>query len=212
MRKAFTLIELLVVIAIVAVLAALLFPVLAKARERAKASQCIANLKQIGVANQQYLQDWNERFPYAFESRLVREGRRPAISQTMASYVPDPGVWRCPSDTGEIYRNTQAGLPVGPPPFYSDTMSLTSYDYLGVGWDRDYGGLAGYYGGYPVTVVKDPVRAVWACEIRPWHEKDRASESMFTSPARHNVLHCDGHVDQRTRNQLVDDAIDGTGY
>src|SRR6478672_9973524 len=64
-RNGFTLIELLVVIAIIAILAAILFPVFAQARERARTATCISNLRQIGVANQMYVQDYDERFPFA---------------------------------------------------------------------------------------------------------------------------------------------------
>ncbi len=62
--RAFTLIELLVVIAIIAILAAILFPVFAKAREKARQSSCQSNLKQIGVAVMQYVQDYDETFPW----------------------------------------------------------------------------------------------------------------------------------------------------
>lgn len=62
-KRAFTLIELLVVIAIIAILAAILFPVFAKARERAQATACLSNLKQWGVAFQAYATDNNEKFP-----------------------------------------------------------------------------------------------------------------------------------------------------
>ena len=58
-RKGFTLIELLVVIAIIAILAAILFPVFATARERARASSCLSNIKQINVAMQMYAADWD---------------------------------------------------------------------------------------------------------------------------------------------------------
>lgn len=61
-NAAFTLIELLVVIAIIAILAAILFPVFAQARERARAATCVSNLKQIGLAAQMYAQDYDERF------------------------------------------------------------------------------------------------------------------------------------------------------
>lgn len=63
MRRGFTLIELLVVIAIIAILAAILFPVFAKAREKARQSSCQSNLKQLGLAILQYVQDYDERFP-----------------------------------------------------------------------------------------------------------------------------------------------------
>jgi prepilin-type N-terminal cleavage/methylation domain-containing protein/prepilin-type processing-associated H-X9-DG protein len=62
-RSGFTLIELLVVIAIIAVLAAILFPVFARARESARTSSCASNLKQVGLGLMQYLQDYDERFP-----------------------------------------------------------------------------------------------------------------------------------------------------
>ncbi|MBI5831466.1 MAG: DUF1559 domain-containing protein [Armatimonadetes bacterium] len=63
-RQGFTLIELLVVIAIIAILAAILFPVFAKAREKARQASCLNNLKQIGVGLMQYVQDYDESMPY----------------------------------------------------------------------------------------------------------------------------------------------------
>ncbi len=65
-RKGFTLIELLVVIAIIAILAAILFPVFAQAREKARAITCISNLKQIGLGTMQYVQDYDETYPLGY--------------------------------------------------------------------------------------------------------------------------------------------------
>ena len=62
-RSGFTLVELLVVIAIISVLAAILFPVFARARENARRTSCLSNQKQLGLAFTQYFQDYDEQFP-----------------------------------------------------------------------------------------------------------------------------------------------------
>jgi prepilin-type N-terminal cleavage/methylation domain-containing protein/prepilin-type processing-associated H-X9-DG protein len=66
MRPGFTLIELLIVTAIIAILAAILFPVFAQARERARAAGCLSNERQLGMAAALYGQDWDERFPQIY--------------------------------------------------------------------------------------------------------------------------------------------------
>src|SRR5205809_4417491 len=92
-RQAFTLIELLVVIAIIAILAAILFPVFARAREKARQISCLSNLKNIGTATLMYLQDYDETFP----SGLVY-----AVPGTEI-----PGNW------AEMYRRTPASSKLG---------------------------------------------------------------------------------------------------
>ncbi len=74
MRRAFTLIELLVVIAIIAILAAILFPVFAQAREKARATNCLSNTKQIGLAMAMYTEDNDSSYPIAYEADAARVG------------------------------------------------------------------------------------------------------------------------------------------
>ena len=83
----FTLIELLVVIAIIAILAAILFPVFAQARERARAISCLSNLKQMGTALQMYQQDYDGHFHDANNPKATaRPNRRLMVSGRTARY------------------------------------------------------------------------------------------------------------------------------
>lgn len=94
-RTAFTLIELLVVIAIISILAAILFPVFARARESARRASCMSNLKQIGLGAMMYVQDYDGRFPY---SQIVRSDMGWTTSE-------DPGYSDFPS--GSVVWETQ---------------------------------------------------------------------------------------------------------
>ena len=99
-RKGFTLIELLVVIAIIAILAAILFPVFAKAREKARQSSCTSNVKQIALAMLQYAQDYDETFirrtysDHATDHTIIGNPRTP-----LAPYIKSDQIWKCPSRT-----------------------------------------------------------------------------------------------------------------
>ena len=90
MKKGFTLIELLVVIAIIAILAAILFPVFAQAREKARQTSCLSNLKQIGTAMMLYTDDNHETFP------MVRNGYQTS-HQCLVHYTKTCDVFFCPS-------------------------------------------------------------------------------------------------------------------
>ncbi len=91
--KGFTLIELLVVIAIIAILAAILFPVFARAREKARQTSCLSNLKQIGTAMMMYVQDYDDTFPLAYTAGSPRWSG----IQVMYPYVKNAQVFNCPS-------------------------------------------------------------------------------------------------------------------
>jgi prepilin-type N-terminal cleavage/methylation domain-containing protein/prepilin-type processing-associated H-X9-DG protein len=95
-RSAFTLIELLVVIAIIAILAAILFPVFAQAREKARQSTCVSNMKQIGLATQMYTQDYDEALP----RRWVLNGAGVVTSWRLIlqPYMKNEQVLICPSN------------------------------------------------------------------------------------------------------------------
>ena len=109
--KAFTLIELLVVIAIIAILAAILFPVFARARENARRSSCQSNMKQIGLAFMQYTQDYDERLPINPNSASSTTSWDVCISPYAGIQVKpnaSPLVFRCPSDSSADTRRSYA--------------------------------------------------------------------------------------------------------
>jgi prepilin-type N-terminal cleavage/methylation domain-containing protein/prepilin-type processing-associated H-X9-DG protein len=99
-RSGFTLIELLVVIAVIAVLAAILFPVFTHAREKARQTLCLSNLKQLGAATALYMQDWDETLP-ASPQKLARRFEEPkahpSFLRDLLPYVKTMAVFVCPS-------------------------------------------------------------------------------------------------------------------
>jgi prepilin-type N-terminal cleavage/methylation domain-containing protein/prepilin-type processing-associated H-X9-DG protein len=107
MRRAFTLIELLVVIAIIAILAAILFPVFAQAREAARKTQCASNIKNLGTAMLMYTQDYDEQLPLAayavggFDFLTWHDLAEP--------YVKNKAIWLCPSS--QVSKTDANGRP-----------------------------------------------------------------------------------------------------
>src|SRR6266496_4052376 len=110
-RTGFTLIELLVVIAIIAILAAILFPVFAQARDKARQATCLSNLKQVGLGLAMYNQDYDEKMPsvcswgkawnHGSAATLcppLEKAKVPAYFQDfLVPYVKNEGIWYCPS-------------------------------------------------------------------------------------------------------------------
>ena len=105
-KRGFTLIELLVVIAIIAILAAILFPVFSRAREKARQTACLSNMKQIGTALMMYVQDWDETFPFlgCFGCGTGPDANNPLCTPQakIYPYVKNTGVYDCPS--ADMYK------------------------------------------------------------------------------------------------------------
>ena len=97
-NSAFTLIELLVVIAIIAILAAILFPVFARARENARRSSCQSNEKQISLGVLQYTQDYDERLPYAINNGFALGQNNRYWWHVVQPYVKSFQIFKCPSN------------------------------------------------------------------------------------------------------------------
>ena len=121
--QGFTLIELLVVIAIIAILAAILFPAFAKAREAARRSSCSSNLKQLGLGLMQYTQEYDEHYPYSDQPGGGWAG-------AVYPYTKSNELLRCPSNPKSGTQNSYAAVTArwGD---YAGTMN-TSWSYGGI--------------------------------------------------------------------------------
>ena len=138
MRKAFTLIELLVVIAIIAILAAILFPVFATARDKARQSACSSNEKQIGLAAMQYTQDYDETY-FTKQMGSYYLAYPGFASFLLMPYLKSYGVVKCPSqgtafDAANTYStyalNTSFGVPSGGKPLIQSQLTSPALTIL----------------------------------------------------------------------------------
>ncbi len=125
-RSAFTLIEILVVIAIIAILAAILFPVFARARENARRTTCQSNLKQLGVGMLQYAQDYDERYIPNTKTGSIAD--TPAISWTVVlfPYTKSRAILRCASNTTTVLSSSNDSS-IGT----TNTLNYTYNAYIG---------------------------------------------------------------------------------
>lgn len=165
-RHAFTLIELLVAIAIIAILAAILFPVFARARERARITTCISNQHQIMLALKQYTEDSNDGFPYnpAYTSGASTQ---PFWAVSLMPYVRDVGIFKCPSHRGtpvsaltsastETYYTQPYAVSASTPPATPNPTTIYTQTLPAIGYGFNRLILAGEFSGYGKCLMPKP--------------------------------------------------------
>lgn len=141
-RRGFTLIELLVVIAIIAILAAILFPVFARARDKARQTSCLSNTKQMGLALLQYLQDYDETFPVdTYDNQNTWWG------VYVQPYVKNTSIWRCPSRPNATLTQ--------------NTANSNQYSAYGINWFF----LGTQYSGWQFTLDGQTYTSVRSCNL-----------------------------------------------
>ena len=198
--KGFTLIELLVVIAIIAILAAILFPVFAKVREKARQTSCLSNEKQIGLALMQYVQDFDEKYP----AREYNNDAAQSWRVVVFPYVKAKGVFSCPSNPSGS-TNGFDGYPI------SYGGNYNSSPYFNQDWGNMYpGGIngTGVFGDYnapgvPLASITSPAQVIEVLEQTNEGYADANVLNHYTGAnhdlyAGHNTmcnyLFCDGHA------------------
>ena len=238
LRRGFTLIELLVVIAIIAILAAILFPVFARARENARRASCQSNLKQIGLGALQYSQDYDEQFITAWYG-ATSDGSDPVTNykwmDAIQPYVKSTQLFTCPSSpSGMLTGKTgnyvpakdlgKAGQPASPNDNYYGSYAYNS-TYWGTNNDiATDGQRTTNPSGKPLAQVAAPATSVWvldgaghfeiAWEYKTNHETPAGTPlSANRIVERHldtmNALFCDGHVKSQKLTTLF--ATNGNG-
>ena len=231
-KKGFTLIELLVVIAIIAILAAILFPVFARARENARRTSCLSNLKQVGLGVMQYVQDYDEMYPRTLQVNL-QEWDVPGLSDATTGgrawywykmiypYTKSVQVYFCPSSsagtspqTGHYGANQNVMTYYGTttPPINMATVAAPASVYM----IMDYSA----YLAAPGRVVTNP-SAQWYLPGSGKHNGQSAASLAMTSwrvsdydKGRHfdsvNMLFADGHAKWLNSGTIYRESVKAT--
>lgn len=198
--KGFTLIELLVVIAIIAILAAILFPVFAKAREKARQASCASNENQIGLALMQYVQDYDERYP----ARQYNGNNTESWRNVVYPYIKSTGVFSCPSNPSgdnlgfDGYPISYGGNYNSSPYFDQDFSHMYPGGINGTGVFADTAGP-----GVPLSTIVSPAQVIEVQEQTNEGYADANVLNHYTGfnhdlysghTGMSNYLFCDGHV------------------
>ncbi len=204
-RAGFTLIELLVVIAIIAILAAILFPVFARAREKARQTACLSNVKQIGLAEKMYESDYDE-VTGSYTGAHVPSGVATELSwmDLLMPYVKNTQVFECPSNavgwrSGGVGHLGSYGVNIS----YTDSAGTTGYTYL--------------YCTRKIATMKRPAEVIFAVDSSGAHYVRWRSDlgyptglAMLGSTGIHNggvnCAYFDGHAKWVGYQALLDPA------
>ena len=212
-RQGFTLIELLVVIAIIAILAAILFPVFARAREKARQTSCLSNLKQIGLAAMMYAQDYDETVVHYY---FWEDGAHVPHAQSyvgcLMPYVANEQVWECPTLPG-----TRASADMAPErnwyPNLRVSYTIATYSSNAMGRAYRYGGLL------KLAEVARPAGTIWMGCVRGWsgfsittiRRQDDAGNWLHAHHSEGtNFVFADGHAKWEQISSVVDHHLDFT--
>jgi prepilin-type N-terminal cleavage/methylation domain-containing protein/prepilin-type processing-associated H-X9-DG protein len=212
LQKGFTLIELLVVIAIIAILASILFPVFAQAREKARQSSCSSNLKQLGLAFSQYSQDYDETLPF-WQFGYAVNGTTATWDVALTPYIKNTGILECASDI--VSKEVAVGA-------YSNATVRRSYTM-----PRNISEPGRHDAAIPVptsTVLLaersgcyNDGNGHWvACSVSEnlgsQLRRNGAADSSWRHQDMSNFLYCDGHVKATKGNSGTYPQLKGYSY
>jgi prepilin-type N-terminal cleavage/methylation domain-containing protein/prepilin-type processing-associated H-X9-DG protein len=216
-KRGFTLIELLVVIAIIAILAAILFPVFAKARAMARKSSCLSNVKQIALAEMMYVQDYDEKFPFndwwdqqhcnpaVYPGTTCASpftGSRRTYADSLVPYVKSLQLFRCPSHPSEALGYVQS---IWVTPIAWNTSAAVN----GNGLPTNFKYVAS------LGQINEPANRIllgeWAVpgaagDFGPWYVWIYQDQFNSLSASHNNSLNwafCDGHAKSMKFRQVV---------
>jgi len=168
-QKGFTLIELLVVIAIISILAAILFPVFARARENGRRASCQSNLKQITLGMFQYTQDYDEKFPLMYASgsavtvpttSTVSSSMPFGWADTIQPYLKSTQIFQCPSERYGRAGASASGMT--PDPTLSPSSTTGGPGYTDYGYNRLFAN------GAALAVLSEPTKTVLLYDSVSW--------------------------------------------